>query len=243
MIERIIAMSQIRNPQSAIRNMEPPVLAQVPLDRLLPHPDNPNHMSKATFAKLVRNIEQTGLYEPLVVRPAPDREGFYQIINGHQRWHALRQLGHETAHAVIWPIDDEQTDILLATLNRLGGRDMLDKKLPLLRRLVGAGPRACPQEGQPQGVAPTLAKRLPYTSTQLERLAARTPTKSRAKTGTQVYAIPMVFYVGAEQQQIIEEALGRVAMDAVTNRSARRSQALAYIAAYFAGRKEMGEDE
>jgi ParB/RepB/Spo0J family partition protein len=226
-------MKQIRNTQSAIRNRESPISAQIPLDRLVEHPDNPNRMSKAVFAKLVRHIEQTGLYEPLIVRLAPGRAGFYQIINGHQRYQALRQLGHENAHVVIWLIDDEQTDVFLATLNRLCGRDTLDKKLPLLRRIVEAGARACP----------ALAKRLPYTSTQLERLTAQRTRKSRTGTGAQVFAIPMVFYVGAEQQQIIEDAIGRVEMAAVKNRSARRSQALAYIAASFMGRKEMTDDE
>ena len=112
----------------------------------MPHPDNPNRMSRVTFAKLVRNIGQTGRYEPLIVRRITDTQGHisenvtnlrrntyegdvYQIINGHHRWQALKKLGKETADAIVWDIDDDQTDILLATLNRLCGQDVLDKKL------------------------------------------------------------------------------------------------------------------
>ena len=125
-------------------------IRHISLDRLVPHPDNPNRMSRATFEKLVRNIERTGRYEPLVVRPCPGRRGFFQIINGHHRCEALRTLGHKTAEAVVWNVDDEQTDILLATLNRLGGRDTLDQKLALLRRLsVGLSLRKLAQAAAP----------------------------------------------------------------------------------------------
>ncbi len=110
-------------------------IKSIPLDKLDAHPDNPNEQSSVNFTKLVRNIERTGLYEPLVVRPSPDRWGHFQIINGHHRCHALTKLGHKSADCIMWEIDDEQTDILLATLNRLGGSDNLGKKLKLLKRM------------------------------------------------------------------------------------------------------------
>ena len=93
----------------------------IALDKLDFHPDNPNKQSKVNFAKLVCNIERTGRYEPFVVRPSPKKTGCFQIINGHHRYHALAKLGYEAADAIVWDVDDEQTDILLATLNRLGG--------------------------------------------------------------------------------------------------------------------------
>jgi ParB family transcriptional regulator, chromosome partitioning protein len=209
-------------------------ITKIPLDRLVPHPDSPNHMSKPTFARLVRNIERTGLYEPLIVRPAPNQGGFYQIINGHHRYQALRQLDHETANVVVWEIGDEQTDIFLATLNRLEGRDKLDKKLTLLRRLVGATPCGCHE----------LAKRLPYTTIQLQRLTATTPMKPpKKKNSPNLFAIPMVFYVSAEQQRLIEDALADVEVIDPKGRSAKRAQALTHIAATFAEGREVKEDE
>jgi hypothetical protein len=207
-------------------------IVTVALDRLLPHPDNPNHMSKPTFARLVRSIEQTGLYEPLIVRPAPNRKGFYQIINGHHRYQALQQLGYANANVIVWNVDDEQTDVLLATLNRLGGRDTLDKKLTLLRRTIHRTP-AC-----------DLAKRLPYTATQLERLTARVPARVPGrKTGANVFAIPMVFYVSAEQQKTIEDALTHIETSDSKGRSTQRAQALAQIASAFINRREVRDDE
>lgn len=127
-------------------------LKTINLAKLVPHPDNPNRMSKADFARLVRNIEKTGLYEPLVVRPHPEETDAFQIINGHHRYQALKNLGHETAQAVVWNVTDEETDVLLTTLNRLAGRDILAKKLALLKRL------------QRNTSAAELAKRLPHLS-------------------------------------------------------------------------------
>jgi len=94
-------------------------IRSIALEKLIAHPDNPNRMSNANLAKLVRNIERTGRYEPITVRPHPQKKDCFQIINGYHRCHALTKLGYKTADCIVWDIDDKQTDILLATLNRL----------------------------------------------------------------------------------------------------------------------------
>jgi hypothetical protein len=203
-------------------------IKRIALDKLVPHPGNPNRMSRANFDKLVRNIERTGRYEPLVVRPCPGRRGFFQIINGHHRCEALRQLGHETAEAVVWNVDDEQTDILLATLNRLQGRDTLDKKLALLQRLsVTIEVRK-------------LAKLLPQTRGQLDRLVNAKPLARGISGKPGVFAIPMVFFVDPRQEHTIEEAISRAATglpDGQT-RAVRRATALTCIAQCLLDRDE-----
>jgi ParB-like chromosome segregation protein Spo0J len=202
-------------------------IRRVALDKLVPHPDNPNLMSRANFAKLVRHIERTGRYEPLVVRPHPERAGDFQIINGHHRCEALRQLGHETADVVVWDASDEETAILLTTLNRLGGRDVLDKKLALLRRL------------RQRMLIPELARLLPQTRSQLERLTARRllpPTRMRTADAP---AIPLVFFVDESQRSAIEEALSLAGESLQTQPKAiKRAAALAHIARDFRRRIE-----
>ncbi len=195
---------------------------RIPLDRLVPHPGNPNRMSRANFNKLVRHIERTDRYEPLVVRPCPGRRNFFQIINGHHRCEALRRLGHETADVVVWKVDDEQADILLATLNRLNGRDVLDSKLALLRRL------------QKQIPTRKLAKLLPQTRGQLERLInARPPSRAMCRKA-ETFAIPLVFLVDQAQQYAIEEALSLArATSEGRMRAAARAAALTRMAKSF----------
>jgi ParB/RepB/Spo0J family partition protein len=170
-------------------------LRTIKLDKLISHPDNPNRMSKANFSKLVRNIEQTGRYEPLLVRPHPDKAGCFQIINGCHRYQALKQLSCKTANVIVWDIDDHQADILLATINRLSGTDVLEKKLTLIRKLNS------------KLSARELAKLLPATSKQIERLANLKLPSAPANIPANGFAQPMVFFVTYAQKQTIEKAL------------------------------------
>lgn len=206
-------------------------IRRIPLDRLVPHPDNPNRMSRANFNKLLHNIERTGRYEPLVVRPCPGRRDFFQIINGHHRCEALRRLGRETADVMVWKVDDEQADILLATLNRLNGRDVLDSKLALLRRLHKQIPTR------------KLARLLPQTHGQLERLISTKPLSAAMRRKAETFAIPMVFMVDAAQQQAIEEALSLArATSEGRTRAAGRAAALAHMAKSFLERPQEQSD-
>ncbi len=197
----------------------------IAIERLAPHPDSPSRMSKGNFAKLVRNIEQTGRYEPLVVRP---KDGGFQIINGHQRWRALQELGYKNVEAVVWDIDDAETDVLLATLNRLGGSNVLDKKLALLRRL------------NQRTKARDLAKRLPHTATQIERLvqmsAGRLTPIAPAK---KVLVNPLVFFLDDAQHEIIGKAMSRAREGRnEKTKAARNAAALTRIARAFMERRE-----
>jgi hypothetical protein len=201
-------------------------IRHIPLGRLVPHPGNPNRMSRTNFRKLLGHIERTGRYEPLVVRPCPGRDGFFQILHGHHRCEALRTLGHKTADVVVWEVDDEQTDILLGTLNRLNGRDTLDQKLALLRRLNERLPTR------------KLARLLPQTLGQLERLVnPRMPPRVKPPEA-EAFAVPLVFFVNEKQQHTIEEAIAALmAPSRAGTRAGRRAAALAQIAFNFLGQR------
>ncbi|UCE98647.1 MAG: ParB-like nuclease domain-containing protein [Planctomycetota bacterium] len=198
------------------------VIQSISLDKLIAHPDNPNKMSKVNFAKLFRNIERTGRYEPLIVRASPEKEGHFQIINGEHRFKALTKTGRKRADCIVWDVDDEQVDIFLSTLNRLGGSDNLAKKLNLLRRLSS---RIKTQE---------LGKLLPLSSKQIERLVNLRKPSGPAKIDTRSFANPLVFFVNNEQKETIEGALLSVAeAQEEETRTGRRAAALAHIAEYF----------
>ena len=112
-----------------------PQLLRVPLGLLRPHPANPNVMDEEHLAKLQKNILRQGEYPPLVVRPDPVKEDAYQIIDGAQRLKALAALGHTHALCFVWPCDDQQALLLLATLNRLRGEDEPTRRAELLAEL------------------------------------------------------------------------------------------------------------
>jgi ParB-like chromosome segregation protein Spo0J len=93
-------------------------------------------MDSETFTKLQRHIEKFGRYEPLTVRPHPDQPDKFQVVNGHHRMRALQSLGHGTAHCNVWELDDDQTRLYLATLNRLAGQDVPERRAILLEELL-----------------------------------------------------------------------------------------------------------
>ncbi|MPZ23597.1 MAG: hypothetical protein GEU28_08630 [Dehalococcoidia bacterium] len=97
-------------------------LVRVALERVHPHPLNANAMGEEQLKKLARNIERQGSYPPLLVRPHPELEGEYQLLDGEQRWQVLRRLGHDQALCFIWPCDDGTALLLLSTLNRCVAR-------------------------------------------------------------------------------------------------------------------------
>ncbi len=113
------------------------MLQDIPIDRLSPHPENSNHMAAEMFRKLRRHIERMGRYEPLTVRPHPSTEGKYEVLNGHNRLRVLRAIGHESARCVVWDVDDGQARLYLATLNRLAGSDIPERRAALLESLLG----------------------------------------------------------------------------------------------------------
>jgi len=139
------------------------------------------------------------------------------------RGQALSELGYKAADAVVWDVDDEQVNILLATLNRLGGADILEKKSALLKKLAEQMP------------IKDLAKLLPQTAKQIERL---TNLKMPAVPfDAKVFASPMVFFLTAEQAEIVEDALFLAALNSGQSRdrkaAAAKAVALTEIARFF----------
>ena len=200
--------------ETKIRNR----VLSIPIEKLTVHPGSPNRMSKRNFARLVRNIERTGRYEPLVVRRQGD---CFQIINGHNRRLALRQLGYETVDAVVWDLDDAEADILLCTLNRLKGSDVLKKKLALLDRI------------NRNMEARDMARILPFTRSQIEKLKNLKVPSAPAEVSAKSFAVPMVFFLSDDQQQIVAEALASTAAGNDKTKAARNAAALTKMAKCF----------
>ena len=202
-------------------------LIRIPLERLRPHPANPNCMTDDQRTILARNIEREGRYPPIVVRPHPDRAGDYQLLDGEQRIAALRQLGHAEALCYVWGCDDQTALLLLATLNRLHGEDVVVKRAEIVAELSALMP------------LDQLALLLPEDASELEDLLGllhvdtdRLLADLAAATergSSDVRSI--TFAVTAEDEEVIEQAVARAA-EAFDGHN-RRGRALAAIAAHF----------
>ena len=170
-------------------------IIRIPLEKLLPHPENPNRMSKQTFEKLKTHIKQTGNCEPLIVRKHPEIENHFEIINGHHRADALRQIGETFADCVVWNVDDDQARVLLATLNRLGGKDELAAKIELIKNL------------SEKFNIKELAKLLPDTKQAIEKLKDITKPLPGIADNSKLFLNTLVFLLDDAQIKIVESAL------------------------------------
>ncbi len=196
-------------------------LETILLDRLIAHPGNPNRMSAGAFGKLKSHIERTGRYEPLVVRPHSGQEGCFEIINGHHRAGALRQLGRDRADCVVWDVDNDEALVLLATLNRLGGRDDVHRKSELIQQLAG------------RYDTKRLASMLPDTSRTIERLKDL-QKRQPYKPTDEVLLHSLVFFLTGDQKRTVEEAIAKATDDeSAGTRSQKCNRAIVKIAKAF----------
>jgi ParB-like chromosome segregation protein Spo0J len=185
--------------------MQIPQMVQViELPLLHAHPKNANVMGAGVMRKLERHIAASGRYEPLVVRPHPSIVGAYEMINGHHRKKVLEKLGHAAADCVVWDLDDAQTLMVLATINRLGGEDAAGKRLDLLEALSEAM----------NATAGELAKLLPEEQATLEKLLARqvNPEIAAAPDLAEMPEAFMVFLKAQEKKELVA-ALARTDAD------------------------------
>ena len=65
-------------------------------------------MDPVALDTLARSIEQSGLMQPVVVRPLDGSPGRYELIAGERRWRAMDQLGRQEIPAIIQLVDDRQ---------------------------------------------------------------------------------------------------------------------------------------
>ena len=67
---------------------------EAPIEMVRPNPGQPRtHFAEAELEELAASIRQKGLLQPILVRPAPDAAGEYQIVAGERRWRAAQRAG------------------------------------------------------------------------------------------------------------------------------------------------------
>jgi hypothetical protein len=130
-------------------------------------------------------------------------QSFYQILNGHHRAEVLRQLGHTHARCDVWNVSDEDALVLLATLNRLEGRDDPAARARLVAKLAG--------DRSPED----LARLLPEPADAVARLLALAapPPEPLAPQSAALAARPMTFFLTEEQHTLVREALAEAARE------------------------------
>ena len=80
----------------------------LPVDRLTPTPDNRRRpITQSSVESLAKSLAREGVLQPIVVRPQPDKEGWWEIRAGERRWRAARLAGLTHIPAIVRSLDDE----------------------------------------------------------------------------------------------------------------------------------------
>ena len=200
---------------------------EIQTELLVEHPENSNLMSAETARKLRRHIERTGRYEPLTVRPHPSEEGKFQVINGNNRLRVLRALNYRTANCVVWNLDDDQTRLYLATLNRLSGNEVPERRAALMDNLLQAFD------------VDELTALLPDDKKQIEelrRLSRLEPDEIVMRTNAEEkLAIPVILTFMVEEPEAKEVNLALDLILGTCKEELSRSQALVRLARFYLG--------
>ncbi len=101
----------------------------LPIEIIRPNPGQPRRaFDSEELAELAASIRERGVIQPILVRPAPQALGEYQIIAGERRWRAAQLAGLHVIPALVRDLGDlEVMEIALieniqrADLNARGG--------------------------------------------------------------------------------------------------------------------------
>ena len=81
----------------------------VSVGSIRPLPNQPRrHFDEAAIVELADSISARGLLQPIIVRQAPDGQG-YQLVAGERRWRAAQRAGLHQIPALVRDLDDAAT--------------------------------------------------------------------------------------------------------------------------------------
>lgn len=94
----------------------------IDLNDLRPNPYQPRqHFDETALKELAKSIEQTGVFQPIIVRPSSVQG--YEIIAGERRFRASKLANKKTIPAIVRLFDEEQM-MQIAVLENLQREDL-----------------------------------------------------------------------------------------------------------------------
>ena len=111
----------------------------LPIELIRRNPGQPRrHFDEGEIDRLAASIREKGILQPILVRPAPDAKGEYQIVAGERRWRAAQKAKLREVPVIIREFDDGEAleiaileNVQRADLNpveeALGYRALIDR--------------------------------------------------------------------------------------------------------------------
>ena len=189
---------------------------RVPIEDVLPNDWNPNKMNKTLYRALVADIKKFGFKGYISARTHPTIEKKYQIIDGEQRYTALKELGFDEIPISLEQVDDETAKIITIRRNREKGDfdpQLLSDVLKDLNKKLTIS---------------QLAQELGYSEVELRGiLKLSKQIKNLQDKAEEIEEItPVTFMLRAEELAIIEKAISK-------SEKKVREEALVEVCEYF----------
>ena len=94
------------------------VPVMIPVDKLQAFDGHPYKvLDDDSMNELTESIQDSGILQPLTVRPLEGTEDRYEIISGHRRFHAAQKAGLAEVPAFIRPVSRDEAAIMLVDCN------------------------------------------------------------------------------------------------------------------------------
>lgn len=118
----------------------------ISIDRLIPFRDHPFHVDTETadFQELLESIRENGLIYAIIVRPV---DGQYEILSGHRRYSACKELGMDEVPAIIRNLDDFSATMVMAHSNFYRESILISEKARSYRMLLDAAEKHSGKKG------------------------------------------------------------------------------------------------
>ena len=109
----------------------------VAVSSIRPLPGQPRrHFDEAAIGELADSIRARGLLQPIIIRYAPDGDG-YQLVAGERRWRAAQRAGLHQIPALVRELDDAAT-YEIALVENIQRQDLnAIEEAGAYRRLIG----------------------------------------------------------------------------------------------------------
>jgi len=108
-------LGEYQQPKPEDRNLT----RTIPIASIVPNPFQPRReFDEQELQDLSASIRENGLLQPIMVRPAPENPGRYELVAGERRWRAVTRLGWKEVPAVVREMDD-RTLLVIALVENL----------------------------------------------------------------------------------------------------------------------------
>ena len=95
-----------------------PVLKTIRLEKLHSFENHPYKVQDdAAMEELKQSMKEAGLLNRIIVRPMEGKEDEYEIISGHRRVYAAKQLGMKELPAVVHTVERDEATLMMVNSN------------------------------------------------------------------------------------------------------------------------------